>query len=138
MSYSQIENQTRGVVEQFLEALGERNVEQLIPLFNDKVDWFIPGNQDLAPWTGRRENKREIIDVFELLWKHTEPVSVKISHTFIENTSAEVVGAFQTRMLATGAIVDSPFSIYLTVEKRLIIKYRLLEDSYAVSSALEE
>ncbi|MEN7551732.1 hypothetical protein AAG747_27700 [Rapidithrix thailandica] len=41
-------------------------------------------------------------------------------------------------MLQTQQVVDSPFCIQMTVENDQIVKYRLLEDSHAVSEALAE
>jgi hypothetical protein len=40
--------QTREVVQKFIQALAGRRLENLIPLFAEDVDWFIPGNQELA------------------------------------------------------------------------------------------
>ncbi len=100
------------------------------------MDWDIPGDQKLAPWLGKRNNKKEVAEFFNLLWKSTEPISAKIDHILVEEKLAVIIGEFSTRMLATGKIVDSLFSIHITVEDNLIIKYRLQEDSYGVSVAL--
>lgn len=136
MPPSQAEDHTRAIAQRFIQSLGERNMEQLIPLFDEQVDWFVPGNQTLAPWTGKRETKQEINAVFELLWENTEPVSADIDCILAEGKSAVVTGTFSSRMLPTGKVVESLFSIHITVKNGLIVKYRLLEDSYAVSVAL--
>lgn len=138
MPLKPLEEQTRTIVQQFLQFLGQRNLDRLISLFDSQVDWFIPGNQKLVPWTGKRETKQNIKAFFELLWENTEPISADIDHFLIENKIAVITGSFSTRMLQTGNIVDSPFSIFMKVEDGLIIKYRLLEDSYAVYAALVE
>lgn len=127
---------TRDLVQQFFQSLAARNLENLIPLFGEKVDWFIPGNQELAPWLGKRNTKPEIIEFFKLLWKRTEPVSARVDRILVEDNFAIVIGDFSTRMLQTGKIVNSIFSIHITVEANLIVRYRLQEDSYAVSVAL--
>lgn len=136
MPLTQIEDQTRIIAQQLIQFLGERNLEQLISLFDRQIDWFIPGNQTLAPWTGKRETKEEVKAFFKLLWGKTEYVSADIDHFLTENNCAVITGSFSTRMLQTGNTVDSPFSILIKVEDGLITKYRLLEDSYAVSAAL--
>lgn len=127
---------TRSLVQQFIQLLAGRNLENLTLLFGEKVDWFIPGNQELAPWLGGRNNKQEIKEFFKLLWESTEPVSAQIDHILAEDNFAIIVGEFSTRMLQTGKVVNSIFSIHITFEDNLIVKYRLLEDSFAVSVAL--
>lgn len=129
--------QTIGTVHAYLQALVERNPEGITALFADKVDWFIPGNQVLAPWLGRRETKQDISAFYSLLWNATEPVSAQVDHIIADNDFAVIVGEFSTRMLATGKIVDSIFSIHITVKDNLIVRYRLQEDSLAVAEALK-
>jgi ketosteroid isomerase-like protein len=133
---SESTEQTRNLVQQFIQSLTGRKLENLVRLFREKVDWFIPGNQELAPWLGQRKTKQEIREFFTLLWNSTEPVSAQIDHVLAADNFAVVVGEFSTRMLQTGKIVNSIFSIHITVEDNLIVKYRLQEDSYAVSIAL--
>ncbi|HEY0669291.1 MAG TPA: nuclear transport factor 2 family protein [Sphingobacteriaceae bacterium] len=130
--------QMRSLVTQYIKYLAGRDIENLMSLFAEQVDWFIPGNQDLAPWLGRRSSKEEIRMFFKMLWENTEPVSAKVEHILIEGNFGIITGEFSTRMLKTGKIFDSIFSIHLTVESNLIVRYRLQEDSYAVSEALTE
>ncbi|MGS2764460.1 nuclear transport factor 2 family protein [Sinomicrobium sp. M5D2P9] len=128
--------QTQQLVQQFLQALTQRKLPELLELFAEKVDWYIPGNAQLAPWLGRRESKQEIEEFFMLLWESTKPVDARLEHILAEGNFAVVTGEFSTEMLKTGKIVDSMFSIHITVENGKIVKYRLQEDSYAVAEAL--
>ncbi len=129
-------NQTNSIVQLFFQFLSERKLTDLSNLFSEKVDWYIPGDIDKAPWLGRRNSKEEVKEFYELLWKNTEPISAEVAHIFIDANNAVIAGQFSTRMLQTGKIVDSLFFIQITVENDLITKYLLLEDSYAVSVAL--
>ncbi|UTX48792.1 nuclear transport factor 2 family protein [Chryseobacterium sp. MA9] len=124
-------------IQQFLQFLSERNLTELINLFSDTVDWYIPGDEQKAPWLGERKNKQEISDFFELLWKNTEPVSAKIDHIFNDDENVVITGEFATKMLVTGNIVESLFCIQMRIHNDKIIRYRLLEDSLAVSKALD-
>jgi ketosteroid isomerase-like protein len=124
-------------VKNFLGHLGERNLSAITDLFADNVDWYIPGNEMIAPWLGRRSNNAEVHKFFAMLWKNSEPVSATIDHIFTDAEHAVITGDFSTRMLETGNIVDSLFCIQLTVSEGKIVRYRLLEDSYAVSESLQ-
>jgi uncharacterized protein len=128
--------QTQDVVNNFFQCLTQRNLDGLTNLFSENIDWYIPGDQEKAPWLGARTSRKEVKEFYELLWKNTEPVDAKIDNIFVQDKNAVVAGEFSTRMLQTNKTVSSLFFIQLTVENNLIVRYRLLEDSYAVSIAL--
>lgn len=117
---------TQNIIQMFFKHLHERNLKDLTDLFSDKIDWYIPGDETKAPWLGRRSNKQEISDFYELLWKSTEPISVKVESVIIDNNVAVIAGEFSTRMLKTNKIVDSLFFIQITIQDNLIFRYRLL------------
>ena len=129
-------NHTHNIVQSFFKHLSERNLKELTNLYSDTVDWFIPGDKSKAPWLGYRSNRKEVSDFFEQLWKNTEPVSVKVDKVLVEDDTAIISGEFSTKMLQTGKIVDSLFFIQITVQNNSIVRYRLLEDSLAVSISL--
>lgn len=125
-------------IQQFLQFMSVRNLTELTSLFSDSVDWYIPGDEQKAPWLGARNSKQEVSDFFDLLWKNTEPVSAKIDHIFTDDENAVITGEFVTKMLETGKIVESLFCIQMRIQNNKITRYRLLEDSLAVSKALEK
>lgn len=124
------------MTQQFLQALSTRNLEAIVSLFAEKVDWYIPGNETVAPWVGRRSTKQEIKAFFQLLWDNTEPVSANVDHIFTDDNQTVITGSFSTLMLQTNKICDSLFFIHFTVTDNLITRYRLLEDSDAVVRSL--
>lgn len=128
--------QTLAVVQQYFQFLAVRDLDGIMALIADNIDWYVPGNTELAPWLGKRTSKKEIKEFFELLWPATLPINATIEHIMTESDFAVVTGEFSTEMLATNSIVNSPFSIHLTITNGLITKYRLLEDSFLVSEAL--
>lgn len=128
--------QTQTLVKDFLNSLTTRNMHNLLELFAENVDWYIPGDKSKAVWVGKRNSKKEIREFFQLLWENTEPISASIDNVFTDEHSAAIIGEFSTKMLQTNKIIHSPFSIYFTIENNLIIKYRLLEAGFEVSQAL--
>ncbi|RZJ74014.1 MAG: hypothetical protein EOO45_09765 [Flavobacterium sp.] len=130
--------ETQDVVNMYMQALSERNLEKIMPLFADDIDWYIPGNETLAPWLGKRSNKQEVKEFFTLLWSNTKPLSASVTDFLFDNNTAVITGNFSTEMQKTGRIVNSLFFIQMTVENSRITKYRLLEDTYAVFTALTE
>ncbi|MEJ5051534.1 nuclear transport factor 2 family protein [Chryseobacterium culicis] len=131
-------NNIQETIQHFLQFLSGRKLTELTNLFSDTVDWYIPGDEQKAAWLGVRNNKQEVSDFFELLWKNTEPVSAKIDHIFNDDENVVITGEFETKMLETGNVVESLFCIQMRIQNDKIIRYRLLEDSLAVSKALDK
>jgi uncharacterized protein len=125
------------IVQQFLQYLSQRDLENITSLFADKIDWYIPGDEQKAPWLGKRTSKHEVKAFFDLLWSDTDPVDATIDHVFIDGNRAVIAGSFSTKMLKTGRIVDSLFFIHMVIDNDRIVWYRLLEDSLAVSRSLQ-
>ncbi len=125
-------------VQLFFQFLSKRDLENLTALFAEEVDWYIPGNEELAPWLGKRTSRSQVREFYQLLWQNTEALSASVDKLMIDGDDAIISGTFSSRMLQTGKVVDSLFFIQLTRADGLIVKYQLLEDSYAVFIALKE
>ena len=123
-------------VNQFLGALATRDLETLVALFAPDVDWEIAGNEKLAPWLGRRSSRAEVREFYELLWASVEPVSVDVEHMLYDGDHCVITGQLSARMVATGRLFDSMFSVHVTVANGMITRYRLQEDSWALVVAL--
>lgn len=127
---------TRSVIERLLQSMAARQLDVLLPLFAQQLDWDIPGDPLKAPWLWKRNTREEVGEFFRLLWKNTEAVSARVDTILVEGDEAVVVGEFESRMLATQKNVASFFCIQLRLEQGLIRRYRLFENTYAVSEVL--
>lgn len=131
-----MDNHIATLVQQFFKHLTSRDLPQLLSLFAEQVDWYIPGDADAAPWLGRRNNRAQVEDFYQLLWKNTQPLTADVELLLTNENSAVITGTFSTKMLATNKVVNSPFSIQITFTDGLITRYVLMEDSYAVHVAM--
>ncbi|WP_316814698.1 nuclear transport factor 2 family protein [Pedobacter nyackensis] len=128
--------QTREVINNFFQALAGRELAVLIQLFAEEIDWDIPGNEELAPWLGKRTKRNEVKDSFELLWQNIEPIAAQIDRILVDDDFAIATGSFSSKMNRSGQIYSSMFSAHFTVSGDQIIRYRLQEDSYGLVEAL--
>ena len=124
------------VVRRYFSALGERNIEMILRLIPEQLDWYVPGNETIAPWLGVRKTRDEVRKFFELLWQNTVPIAAKIDHIVVDNTVVISSGSFETLMIQTGKTYKSLFFTEITIEDGLIVKYRLLEDTFGLVTAL--
>lgn len=128
---------TKKLVHDFYSALASSEFDTVASKFADKLDWYIPGEQSLAPWLGRRTQRYEVKEFFELLLQNIESVSFDLEHILFEGNFAVATGQFVSKMLATGIDYSSPFSAHFTIENNLIVRYQFLEDSNALVKALK-
>lgn len=132
-SYSPID-----VVLSYYSALGERNIEKIIEMFPEELDWYVPGDETIAPWLGTRKTCDQVREFFELLWQNTEAVSAMIDHIAVVGNIVISSGNFETRMVKTNKVYKSLFFTEITIVKGLIVKYRLLEDTFGLVRALDD
>ena len=132
-SYSPID-----VVLSYHSALGERNIEKIIAMFPEELDWCVPGDETIAPWLGTRNTRDQVREFFELLWQNTEAVSAMIDHIAIVGNVVISSGNFVTRMVKTNKVYKSLFFTEITIVEGLIVKYRLLEDTFGLVRALDD
>lgn len=131
-SYSPID-----VVLSYYSALGERNIEKIIEMFPEELDWYVPGDETIAPWLGTRNTCDQVREFFELLWQNTEAVSAMIDHIAVVGNVVISSGNFETLMVKTKKVYKSLFFTEITIVKGLIVKYRLLEDTLGLVRALD-
>lgn len=128
--------ETRNLIQNFYQALANRELQTLLGLFAEEVDWDVPGNEELAPWLGKRQNRNEIKVFHQLLWQSVEPISAQIEHILADGNFGVATGRFSSRMLRSGQVYSSIFSAHFTLKDGKIIRYRFLEDSHGLVEAL--
>ena len=94
------------VVQQYLGALGSRNLDGLLALVAPAVEWDLPGNQNLVPWLGKRSDRAGVRVSFELLWAAIEPISMTLQHMYFADQHCVITGELASRMRATGKVKD--------------------------------
>ncbi|MGX1754581.1 nuclear transport factor 2 family protein [Sphingobacterium sp. NPDC055346] len=120
----------------FLRYMQERDLNNLVNLFAEEVKWEVPGDTDRLKWLGVRKNKAEIESFFQLLWAETEPLTAEIQKILADKDEAMIKGEFTSKMLRTNKDVTSIFFIHFKLQNMKIVEYTLLEDSFAVSEAV--
>lgn len=127
---------TRHLIQNFYQALANRDLQTLLELFAEEVDWDVPGNEELAPWLGKRESREEIKVFYQLLWQSVEPISAQIEHILADGEFGVATGRFSSRMVRSGQVYSSIFSAHFTLKDGRITHYRFLEDSQGLVEAL--
>jgi len=89
----------------------------------------------VLPWIGHRTGKRAIADFIHEIRNLTEPVKFDVEDILVSDHRAEIIGALETKIKATGKLTATQFAIILTIANDMIIRFQMLEDSFDVSKA---
>jgi uncharacterized protein len=126
----------REIAEKLLAGMGQGAApDSIAALFSDDVEFEIPGDNGALPWIGRKGGRTAIVDFIRALRSLTEPVKFDVQDVLASEERAVIVGELVTRIKATGKVIETAFAIILTVSDSKISRFRMLEDSFAVSRA---
>jgi ketosteroid isomerase-like protein len=114
---------------------GGKDPADIAALFDERLLFEIQGDDGVLPWIGRKTGRSAIADFIRDLRAMTEPVSFEVEDILTSESRAAIVGALETRVKATGKLIQSQFAIILTVSGDLVTRFQMLEDSLDVSIA---
>lgn len=107
----------------------------VMELFSETVDWNIAGNTARVPYIGPRHGKAEVAAFFTDLLHYIEPQRFEVREILATGDTAVILGDLVSLVRATGKLIETEFAFDLTVREGVIVRYRMLEDSYAVEQA---
>ncbi len=108
---------------------------EIARLFSEDVDWFIAGDTATVPWIGRKSGRHGVAEFFRQLREHVAPERFAIDAILVGQARAVVLGDLATRVKRTGRLIETAFAFDIGVRDGLIVRYHMLEDSWAVAEA---
>ena len=104
-------------------------------LFSENMEWEIAGDTGALPWIGKKSGRAAVTDFINDLSALTERVSFEVQDILAGEKRAVILGSLATRVKRTGKIIKTDFAIVLTVANGEIVRFQMLEDSFAVAQA---
>lgn len=124
------------MAETLLAALGEGQPPQAFAaLFSEEASFEIPGDDGVLPWIGHRVGRAAAANFVSSVRELTEPLSFEVDEILPGRTGAVILGSLATRIKATEKVVETAFAIVLAISGDRIVRFQMLEDSFAVSRA---
>jgi uncharacterized protein len=124
------------LAQQFLEKMGSgASADDIAALCTPNLDWNIPGDTGVLPWIGHQTGRKAISDFIRDTQTMIERVSLDINDVLANDDRAVILGHLQTKINATGKLIDTAFAIVLTFADTKIASFLMLEDSFATSIA---
>ena len=129
------QNDTLRLAQEFLNAMGGAEPAEIAKLFSESLEWNIAGDTGVLPWIGQKSGRAAITDFVNDSRTMMERISFEVHDILAGADRAVILGSLASKLKRTDKIVQTDFAIVLTVANAEIVRFQMLEDSFAVSQA---
>lgn len=130
------DNHAKEVINEFFKRVATaQDTLQIAELVSPNVDWFIAGDTLHVPWIGKKVGRKGAAEFYSQIRAQIRSEQFVIGETLAHDNRVLVTGSLASRVIRTGKLINTEFIFDFTVKEGLITRFRLFEDSYAVSQA---
>ena len=128
------QNDTLRLAQEFLRRMGsDAEPAEIAKLFSETLEWDIAGDTGVLPWIGHKSGRGAITDFVRDSRAMLERISFEVHDILASDKRAVILGSLASKLKRTGKVVTTDFAIVLTVSNDEIVRFQMLEDSFAVS-----
>ena len=128
------QNETLHLAQEFLGRMGSgAEPTEIAKLFSETLEWEIAGDTGVLPWIGRKSGRAAITDFVRDSRAMLERLSFEVHDTLAGEDRAVILGSLASKLKRNGKVMTTDFAIVLTVANGEIVRFQMLEDSFAVS-----
>ena len=129
-------NDNLHLAQEFLRRMGNgAEPGEIAKLFSENLEWEIAGDTGVLPWIGKQSGRAAITDFVNDSRAMIERISFEVHDILAGENRAVILGSLTSKLKRTGKIIKTDFAIVLTVANGEIVRFQMLEDSFAVSQA---
>lgn len=130
------QNDTLQLAQEFLRRMGsDAEPAEIAKLFSETLEWDIAGDTGVLPWVGHKSGRGAITDFVRDSRAMLERISFGVHDILASDKRAVILGSLASKLKRTGKVVTTDFAIILTMSENEIVRFQMLEDSFAVSQA---
>jgi ketosteroid isomerase-like protein len=130
------QNDTLRLAQEFLRRMGSgAEPSEIAKLFSETLEWDIAGDTGALPWIGHKSGRAAITDFVRDSRAMIERISFEVHDILASDKRAVILGSLASKLNQSGKIVTTDFAIILTASNGEIVRFQMLEDSFAVSQA---
>jgi len=133
------QNDTNRLAQEFLGRMGSgAEPAEIAKLFSENMEWEIAGDTGVLPWIGKKSGRTAVADFINDSRAMIERIRFEVHDILAGDNRAVILGSLVSKLKRTGKIVETDFAIVLTVANGEIVRFQMLEDSFAVSQAARQ
>ena len=130
------EQQNLEIVKRGYEAFGRGDIQALLDLFADDIEWTSPGPPQL-PTAGTRRGRQQVAEFFQGVDQLFDIQQFEPKAFLAQGDLVVVLGSDTARIKATGKVVTDEWAHAFTVRDGKIVKMREYIDTSAVVAELQ-
>ncbi len=128
------QNDVLRFAQEFLRRMGSgAEPTEIAKLFSETLEWEIAGDTGALPWIGHKSGRAAITDFVRDSRAMIERISFEVHDILASDNRAVILGSLASKLKRNGKFVKTDFAIVLTVANGEIVRFQMLEDSFAVS-----
>ncbi|SRR6266478_3770336 len=130
------QNDALHLAQTFLSRMGSgAEPPEIARLFSESLEMEVAGDTGVLPWIGKKSGRRAITDFVRDLRALVERIRFEVHDILVGDKRAVILGSLASKVIRTGRIIETDFALVLTIANGEIVRFQMLEDSFAVSRA---
>ena len=130
------EQNNLGLVRMGYDAFGRGDIDALLALLDENVEWITPGPPEV-PTAGERRGRQAVGEFFKTLLETFEIIKFQAQEFVAEGDRVVVFGFDTAKVKATGKVLDFNWVHYFGVKNDKIVNFREYGDMSAVAAELK-
>lgn len=128
--------QNLAIAQQLLEKLGSgAPPTEIAAIASQGVRFEIPGDETAFPWIGAKVGRQVFADFIRDQRELLSPGVFRVDDILVSDTRAVILGELSATIKRNKAVLVTYFAIVLTITDGQVVRFQMLEDSYAASQA---
>ena len=128
--------QNLAIAQQLLEKIGtSAPPSEIAAIASEGVSFEIPGDATAFPWIGAKVGRQALADFIRAQRDLLSSDMFRVDDILVSDTRAVILGELSGTIKRNKAVVGTYFAIVLTITDGQVVRFQMLEDSYAVSQA---
>jgi ketosteroid isomerase-like protein len=124
------ETTIRPIVEAFYQASAARDVERVLSLIADDVDWLVQGPVDIFAFLGQRRGKTAVREGYREIARKLEITGYQVEVLLVDGDRAAALIRLTSIVRATGKVMSIRTSQFSRFRNGKMIEMRAVLDSY--------
>jgi ketosteroid isomerase-like protein len=129
------EQQNLEIIRRGYDAFGHGDIDTLLGLFDERIEWVTPGPADL-PTSGRRTGRQEVAQFFGTVNDLFEIHRFEPKQMIAQGDRVVVLGEESATVKATGKVLDNSWAHVFTLRDGLVVAFQEYLDTAATVAEL--
>ena len=122
------EQQNIEIVKRGYEAFGHGDMQALLGLFDEQIEWIASGTADL-PTSGRRTGRQQVAEFFTAVNDTFEIQRFEPREFIAQGDRVVVTGIDVSKVRATGKVIEGEWAHIFTVRDGKVVRFQEYQDT---------